>query len=43
LGRYGSIGTDEGQFATPWGISVDRQSRVYVADTGNRRIVELRF
>jgi ABC-type multidrug transport system ATPase subunit/sugar lactone lactonase YvrE len=43
LGRYGSIGAGEGQFSTPWGLAVDRQSRVYVADTGNRRLVELRF
>jgi ABC-type multidrug transport system ATPase subunit/sugar lactone lactonase YvrE len=43
LGRYGSIGFKEGQFSTPWGIAIDRQSRIYVADTGNRRLVELRF
>jgi iron(III) transport system ATP-binding protein len=43
LGRYGSSGSAEGHFATPWGISIDRQSRIYVADTGNRRVVELRL
>lgn len=43
LGRYGSSGFAEGQFATPWGIAADRQGRVYVADTGNRRVVELRL
>jgi iron(III) transport system ATP-binding protein len=41
LGRYGTTGTGLGQFATPWGIAVDSQKRVYVADTGNRRVVEL--
>ncbi len=41
LGRYGSTGTGLGQFATPWGIAVDKQKRIYVADTGNRRVVEL--
>jgi ABC-type multidrug transport system ATPase subunit/DNA-binding beta-propeller fold protein YncE len=41
LGRYGSIGTGIGQFATPWGIAVDSQRRIYVADAGNRRVVEL--
>jgi iron(III) transport system ATP-binding protein len=41
LGRYGSTGTGMGQFATPWGIAVDTQKRIYVADTGNRRVVEL--
>jgi iron(III) transport system ATP-binding protein len=41
LGRYGTTGSGTGQFATPWGLAVDSQKRVYVADTGNRRIVEL--
>jgi DNA-binding beta-propeller fold protein YncE len=43
LGRYGTTGTGLGQFATPWGIAVDSQKRIYVADTGNRRVVELRL
>jgi DNA-binding beta-propeller fold protein YncE len=43
LGRYGSPGTGRGQFATPWGITVDAGGRVLVADTGNRRVVVLRF
>ncbi|MCA9026512.1 MAG: ATP-binding cassette domain-containing protein [Planctomycetaceae bacterium] len=41
LGRYGNVGRDEGQFYTPWGITVDQQGRVFVADTGNHRTVEL--
>ena len=43
LGRYGTIGSDDGQFSTPWGIAADRHSGVYVADTGNLRVVELKF
>lgn len=43
LGRYGTIGPGEGQFTTPWGLTVDSQARVFVADTGNRRIVELKL
>ena len=43
LGRYGSTGTDEGNFATPWGITVDSRMRIYVADTKNRRIVALQL
>jgi ABC-type multidrug transport system ATPase subunit len=43
LGRYGSIGTGLGQFATPWGLAIDNQKRIYVADTGNRRVVELQM
>ena len=41
LGRFGTTGTDEGQFVTPWGLVVDARSHLLVADTGNRRIVEL--
>ena len=41
LGRFGSAGSGEGEFATPWGIAVDSKMRIRVADTGNRRIVEL--
>ncbi|HEX9048553.1 MAG TPA: hypothetical protein VF988_16105, partial [Verrucomicrobiae bacterium] len=43
LGRYGTTGAGLGQFATPWGIAVNGQKQVYVADTGNRRIVELKL
>ena len=41
LGRYGTTGSGLGQFATPWGIAVDTHKKIYVADTGNRRVVEL--
>jgi DNA-binding beta-propeller fold protein YncE len=41
IGRFGGPGTSDNQFRTPWGISVDAAGRVLVADTGNRRIVEL--
>lgn len=43
VGRYGGPGTGEGQFATPWGIAVDSQMRLRVADTGNRRLVGLKL
>lgn len=43
MGRFGTTGTGAGQFATPWGIAVDAQKRIYVADTGNRRVVELQM
>jgi DNA-binding beta-propeller fold protein YncE len=42
LGRFGTTGTDDGCFSTPWGLSVCGKS-VYVADTGNRRVVELKL
>ncbi len=41
LGRYGSTGRGEGEFWTPWGLAATEEGRLVVADTGNRRIVEL--
>lgn len=42
LGRYGTTGFGAGQFANPWGIAVNSKGHVFVGDTGNRRIVELK-
>ena len=43
LGRFGSTGRGEGQLSRPWGLAIDEKSRVRIADTDNRRIVELRL
>ena len=43
LGRHGHTGRGEGEFATPWGLTVDSRMRVLVADTMNRRIVALQL
>ncbi len=43
LGRFGRSGGGEGEFATPWGLTIDSQMRLRIADTKNRRIVALRF
>lgn len=43
LGRYGQEGRGEGEFWTPWGIAVSRSGKIAVADTGNRRVVELQL
>jgi sugar lactone lactonase YvrE len=43
LGRYGSSGRGDAEFATPWGLTVDSRMRVLVADTMNRRIVSLQL
>lgn len=36
--RFGYAGTGHGQFQEPTGIWTDRLDRIYVADTGNRRV-----
>ncbi|MBS0264870.1 MAG: ATP-binding cassette domain-containing protein [Planctomycetes bacterium] len=43
LGRHGSTGSHADQFFTPWGIAHDGKSVVFVADTGNRRVVAVEF
>jgi DNA-binding beta-propeller fold protein YncE len=43
VSRWGSQGTDPGQFRTPFGLNTDRQGIVYVADTSNHRIQALGF
>jgi iron(III) transport system ATP-binding protein len=42
-GRLGRTGSGPGEFATPWGLTVDSQMRIHVADTKNRRVVTLRL
>jgi DNA-binding beta-propeller fold protein YncE len=41
LAIYGTHGSGEGQFDRPRGIAADVHGRVYVADTGNRRVARL--
>lgn len=43
IGRYGEQGTGIGQMQTPWGLDIDDRMRLRIADTGNRRIVEIRL
>ena len=43
LGRYGHTGSGEGEFATPWGLTIDSHMRLRIADTKNRRIVSLQL
>ncbi|MCA8998985.1 MAG: hypothetical protein KDA80_18440, partial [Planctomycetaceae bacterium] len=42
-GRYGDQGRGLGDLYGPWGIAVSRSGKVAVADTGNRRVVELQL
>jgi DNA-binding beta-propeller fold protein YncE len=41
LGTFGKEGSGDGQLRLPRGIAADPQGNVYVADTGNERIVRL--
>ena len=41
VGRFGTTGGGMNQFVTPWGITIDDEGTIFVADTGNRRIVRL--
>jgi DNA-binding beta-propeller fold protein YncE len=43
VAQFGESGQGTGQFATPWGLTVDSKGRIYVADTKNRRLVALQF
>ena len=38
LMKWGSFGSEDGQFNIPFGIAVDREGNVYVGDVGNARI-----
>jgi DNA-binding beta-propeller fold protein YncE len=43
LAIFGSEGNGQAQFRAPRGIAAHPDGRVYVADTGNRRLVRLRW
>ena len=38
LSKWGGPGRGEGELNTPWGITVDRQGNVYIADWRNDRV-----
>jgi DNA-binding beta-propeller fold protein YncE len=38
LDSWGGLGSGDGQFDNPWGVSVDASGNVYVVDSFNRRV-----
>ncbi len=43
LGRYGRTSRGDDGFCKPWGLAIDSQQRLRIADTENHRIVELKL
>ena len=41
IGQYGHEGRGHNELWTPWALTVSDDNRVFIADTGNRRIVQL--
>lgn len=41
ISRWGEIGSAKGQLNTPWGLAMNQDGDIVVADTGNRRLVEI--
>ena len=41
IGRFGGPGRDAAELRTPWGVAVFADRTIWIADTGNRRLVEL--
>lgn len=41
VGRWSGASSRKGRLATPWGLAVDSRGHVWIADTGNRRLVEV--
>lgn len=40
-GSFGTLGSRVGEFRNPWDVAVDEQGVLYVADTGNDRVVRI--
>ncbi|OGM24231.1 hypothetical protein A2627_04000, partial [Candidatus Woesebacteria bacterium RIFCSPHIGHO2_01_FULL_39_28] len=38
ISKWGSLGTGDGQFSSPFGVASDSQGNVYISETGNNRI-----
>ena len=38
LSKFGSSGSNDGEFNSPWGISIDNNGTLLIADWGNNRV-----
>jgi DNA-binding beta-propeller fold protein YncE len=38
VGLYGKAGRKTGELAYPWGVAVDKNSNLYIVDSGNNKI-----
>jgi len=36
--QWGTVGSEDGQFITPWGIALDSTGNIFVVDNGNNRV-----
>ncbi len=43
MGRFGKSGSGLNEMTTPWGLTSTKDGRVFIADTGNRRVMEISF
>lgn len=43
IGCFGKTGSGLENLTTPWGLASTKDGRVFVADTGNRRVMEIKF
>lgn len=43
VARYGREGRNQHELWTPWALAVSEDHRVFIADTGNRRIIQLKL
>jgi len=43
ISKLGSPGSGDGQFNHPWGVAIDREGHIIVADTHNHRVQVIRM
>jgi hypothetical protein len=43
LGCWGTSGRQRGELSNPWAIALDSQQRVFILDTYNHRVQQIRL